>query len=137
MARTYDKTSNTITGFKFPTFTNHMKKAIAEPLKSERTQDVKRLFYSANALRDEASKYNQLVKLRNMPDHDASMILALLTGQLSRTPIKQMSEMTTDVCALQWLLHGKEKMKTLRKERSRSQWEDNNDVKEGDRSRKC
>jgi len=81
--------------------TDKMKKAIAEPIKAERTYDVKRLFDSANALRSEATKYNQLVKLRNMPDHDPSMVMALLTGQLSRTPIKLMDTMTTDVNVLQ------------------------------------
>ena len=136
MAGSYDETSNTITGFKFPEFTDAMKKAIGEPIKSERAQDVKRLFDSANALRDEASKYNLLVKLKNMPDHDISMITALLTGGMSRTSIKQMTDVSTDVCALQWLPHGKERARALRKERSRSQWENNNDVNENDRSKK-
>jgi len=47
-----------------------------------------------------------------------------------------MDEMTTDVSALQWLLHDKEKINVLRKERSRQQWEADNDVCEQDRSRK-
>ena len=136
MAVSYDEANNKITGFKFPEFTDAMKKAISEPIKSERSQDVKRLFDSANALRDEASKYNLLVKLKNMPDHDVSMITALLTGQMSRTSIKQMTDVSTDVSALQWLSHGKKKSKALRKERSRSQWENNNGVIESDRSKK-
>ena len=51
MCGTYDEVGNTITGFKFPKMTDKMKKAIAEPIKTKHTHDVKCLFDSANALR--------------------------------------------------------------------------------------
>ncbi len=100
MAGSYDEANNKITGFKFTEFTDAMEQAISEPIKSERSQDVKCLFDLENLLRDEASKYNLLVKLKNMPDHNVSMITALLTGQMRRTSIKQMTDVSTNMSAL-------------------------------------
>ena len=54
---TYDESSNKITEYKFANFTESVKKAIAKPIKPERTQDVKRFFDSSNTLRDDGSKY--------------------------------------------------------------------------------
>jgi hypothetical protein len=47
-----------------------------------------------------------------------------------------MQETTIEASALQFLTHGKEKLKTLCKERTMHQWEKNKQVQEEDQSRK-
>ena len=56
-----------------------------KPTKTEQCISLKRLLDTANSLRSPATKYNMLVTLCCMPDHDGNIVTCFLTGTWSCT----------------------------------------------------
>jgi hypothetical protein len=127
MRGNYNEDTGKIENFSFPVLTSkYLEVMSTTTTKSERTELMKRLLDAANALRTKATRYNNLVKLRCMPDHDASLVTGLLTGCISKVPIKEIEEVSTDLSVLHWLRFGKEYLKALRAQRSQHRWALNN-----------
>jgi hypothetical protein len=58
------------------------------------------LFDSNNSIRNDNNKYNQLVQCRDMADHDPLLVLSIITGAFSATPLTDLSEASSQLCAM-------------------------------------
>ena len=117
LVATFDADAVTLTNPKFPTPMQAYIDVLAEKSKAERVQALKMLLDTANSLRNEDNKYNQLVTRRDCADHDVLIILAFLTGSFAMTPMQDLDKQSSSFSLMNFLPLGKERVNALRGER--------------------
>lgn len=132
----FDIEADKLVGPSFPVPAYAYTQVLAEKSKEERSQGMKMLLDTANSLRDEDNKYNQLVLCSDFSDHDILVVLAFLTGSFSKTPTQDFKTTTSSFSILHFLPLGKERVAALRSERHAHEMERSLGEAEANRSKK-
>ncbi|MGB0823489.1 MAG: hypothetical protein ACPGSK_05100, partial [Alphaproteobacteria bacterium] len=112
----YERLTRTLVDIGFATESDAFDDILKLKVKDERVAGLKMLFDSNNSIRNDDNKYNQLVQCRDMADHDPLLVLSIITGAFLATPLTDLSKASSQLCAMQFLALGKEKIKALRAE---------------------